>query len=184
VIYTRDINKFVELHDRAGIANKNNADLFISVHCNAGHVDTYGSETYTMGLHKTEGNLEVAKRENAVVTHEKDYKKKYNGFDPASPMGYILMTNFQHAYIENSLKFAQKVEDNFKNNLNRKSRGVKQAGFLVLWKTSMPSCLIEIGYLTNTDDEKYLRSKDGQSGIASNICKALKQYKSEIESMN
>ena len=184
VIYTRDINKFVELHDRAGIANKNNADLFISVHCNAGHVDTHGSETYTMGLHTSEGNLAVAKRENEVVLKEKDYQKKYNGFNPNSPMGHILFANFQHAYIENSLKFAKKVEDNFKNNLSRKSRGVKQAGFLVLWKTSMPSSLIEIGYLTNTDDEKYLTSKEGQTGIASNICEALKQYKHEIESMN
>lgn len=184
VIYTRDINKFVELHDRAGIANKNNADLFISVHCNAGHAETFGSETYTMGLHKSESNLAVAQRENSVVAKEKDYKKKYNGFEPNSPMGYILMTNFQHAYMENSLKIAKKIEDNFKNNLNRKSRGVKQAGFLVLWKTSMPSCLIEIGYLTNNEDEKYLLSKEGQSGISSNICQALKQYKQEIESMN
>ena len=184
VIYTRDINKFVELHDRAGIANKNNADLFISVHCNAGHVDTYGSETYTMGLHTSDGNLAVAKRENEVVLKEKDYQKKYNGFNPNSPMGHILFANFQHAYIENSLKFAKKVEDNFKNHLNRKSRGVKQAGFLVLWKTSMPSSLIEIGYLTNTDDEKYLTSSEGQNAIAYNICDALKQYKKELESMN
>jgi N-acetylmuramoyl-L-alanine amidase len=184
VIYTRSENKFVELHDRAAIANKNNADLFISIHCNAGHPDTYGSESYTMGLHTSDGNLNVAKRENAAVLHEKDYKKKYDGFDPNSPMAHILLANYQHAYIENSLKFASKVEDNFKNKLSRKSRGVKQAGFLVLWKTSMPASLIEIGYLSNSEDEKLLSSKEGQTNIANAIADALKKYKQEIESSN
>jgi len=184
VIYTRKEHKFVELHDRAKIANDNKADLFISIHCNSGQPETYGSESYVMGLHTTEGNLAVAKRENEVVLKEKNYKAKYNGYDPKSPTGHILMTLFQHAYMENSIKFAQKVEENFKNDLKRKSRGVKQAGFLVLWKTSMPSTLVEIGYLSNSQDEAYLSSEEGKKQVAKAITDAVKAYKKEIESEN
>ena len=183
VIYTRSENKFVELVDRAGIANKNNADLFISIHCNAGKVETHGCETYTMGTHKTEGNLSVAKRENDVILQEDNYLDKYDGFDPNSPMAHILFANYQNAYVANSVHFAEKVESHL-GALGRKSRGVRQAGFLVLWKTSMPSSLIEIGYLTNKDEEKFLNNKESQTDISKAIAEAFKSYKEEIEEQN
>jgi N-acetylmuramoyl-L-alanine amidase len=184
VIYTRKNNTFVELIDRAGIANKNGADLFISIHCNAGPSAAYGTETYTMGLHKTEGNLQVANRENSVILKEENYQKNYDGFDPRSPQSHILMSLYQSAYLDNSLRFAQKVQYNFKTKIGRTSRGVKQAGFLVLWKSAMPSALIEIGFLTNPEEEKYLNDKSGQTYIASGIYKAFKEYKQEMEAMN
>ena len=184
VIYTRKTDTFVELIDRAGIANKNNADLFISIHCNSGPAVAYGTETYTMGLHKTEGNLQVANRENAVILKEENYKANYNGFDPRSPQSHILMSLYQSAYIENSLRLAQKVESQFRVRVGRSSRGVKQAGFLVLWKSAMPSVLIETGFLTNPTEEKYLNDKTGQSYIASGIYRAVKEYKQELEAMN
>jgi N-acetylmuramoyl-L-alanine amidase len=184
IIYTRNTNKFVELHDRAGIANRNNANLFISIHCNSGPSHVHGTETYTMGLHTSEDNLEVAKRENAVILEEKDYKKNYGGFDPHSPMAHILIANYQNAYIENSLRFAGKVESQFKKRLGRASRGVKQAGLLVLWKTAMPSALIEIGFLTNSPEEKYLNNQTNQKYIASGIFRAFKEYKNDLEAMN
>jgi N-acetylmuramoyl-L-alanine amidase len=181
IIYTRKTNKFVELHDRAGLANKNNADLFISIHCNSGPKHVFGTETYTMGLHSSEGNLEVAKRENSVILQESDYKKNYDGFDPNSPQGHILFSLFQNAYIENSLKFASKVEKEFKQKVGRTSRGVKQAGLIVLWKTAMPSALIEIGFLTNKEEEKFLSSETNRTFIASGIYRAFKEYKEEME---
>jgi len=184
VVYTRKTNVFVELIDRAGIANKNNADLFISIHCNSGPAAAYGTETYTMGLHKTEGNLLVANRENAVILKEENYKENYNGFDPNSPQSHILMSLYQSAYIDNSLRLAQKVESQFRGRVGRSSRGVKQAGFLVLWKSTMPSVLIETGFLTNPTEEKYLNDKTGQSYIASGIYRAVKEYKQELEAMN
>lgn len=184
VIYTRTKNEFVELHDRAGIANRNNADLFISIHCNSGPKHVFGTETYTMGLHTTEDNLEVAKRENSVILKETNYKKNYEGFDPSSPQAHILFSVYQNAFIENSLRFAQKVEKQFSTRVGRTSRGVKQAGLVVLWKSAMPSVLIEIGFLTNPEEEKYLKNKTGQVYIASGIYRALKEYKTELESMN
>ncbi len=184
VIYTRKTNTFVELIDRAGLANKNSADLFISVHCNSGPSVAYGTETYTMGLHTSEGNLKVAKRENSVILKEEDYKENYEGFDPSSPQSHILLSLRQSAYMDNSLRFAQKVEHQFKNKVGRSSRGVKQAGFVVLWKSAMPSALIEVGFLTNPTEEKYLNDKSGQSYIASGIYRAFKDYKQEMEAMN
>jgi N-acetylmuramoyl-L-alanine amidase len=184
VIYTRQRDQFVELYDRAELANKNNADLFISIHCNSGPKHIYGTETYTMGLGTSEGNLEVAKRENAVILKEENYKKHYDGFDPNSAQAHILFSLYQNAYIENSLRFADKVEAQFRGKTGRTSRGVKQANFIVLWKTTMPSVLIEIGYLTNNKEEKYLNSKTGRTYIASGIYRAFKEYKEELESMN
>lgn len=184
VVYTRKSDVFVKLIDRAGIANKNNADLFISIHCNAGPSSAYGTETYTMGLHSSEGNLEVAKRENAVILQEEDYKKNYGGYDPKSPQSHILFSLYQSAYMDNSLRFASKVEEQFKTRVGRHSRGVKQAGYLVLWKSAMPSVLIETGFLTNPSEEKYLNDKTGQSYIASGIYRAFKEYKQELEAMN
>jgi N-acetylmuramoyl-L-alanine amidase len=184
VIYTRKTDTFVELIDRAGIANKNRADLFISIHCNSGPSSAFGTETYCMGLHTSEGNLKVAKRENAVILEEENYQEKYNGFDPNSPQSHIMFALYQSAYIENSLRFAQKVEHQFKHKVGRSSRGVKQAGLLVLWKSAMPSALIELGFLTNATEEKYLNDKLGQTYMASGIYRAFKDYKQELEAMN
>ncbi|TXK26694.1 N-acetylmuramoyl-L-alanine amidase [Pontibacter qinzhouensis] len=184
VIYTRKTNTFVELIDRAGIANKNNADLFISIHLNAGPATAFGTETYAMGLQKSEGNLQVAKRENAVILQEDNYKENYNGFDPNSAQSHILFSLHQSAYMENSLRFADKVEREFKDRVGRNSRGVKQAPFLVLWKSFMPSVLIECGFLTNPAEEKFLNDKSGQTYMASGIYRAFKEYKQELEAMN
>jgi N-acetylmuramoyl-L-alanine amidase len=184
VIYTRKNNTFIELIDRAGIANKNKADLFISIHCNAGPSSAHGTETYTMGLHTSDGNLQVAKRENSVILQEANYKENYNGFEPNSPQSHILFSLYQSAYIDNSLRFASKVEEQFKQKVGRSSRGVKQAGFLVLWKSAMPSALIEVGFLTNPTEEKFLNDKTNQTYIASGIYRAFKEYKEELESMN
>ena len=181
VYYTRMSDNFIELHDRADIANRNNADLFISIHCNSGPSAAYGTETYVMGLHSSEDNLAVAKRENEVVLKETDYKKNYDGFDPKSPQAHILFSLYQNAYIENSILVASKIENQFAKRLGRTSRGVKQAGFLVLWKTAMPSALVELGYLTNAAEEKYLTNKTNQVYLASGIYRAIKEYKTQIE---
>lgn len=182
VVYTRKDNHFVELHDRAAIANKNSADFFISIHCNSNpNKDVTGSETYTMGMHKTESNLEVAKRENAVVLQEDNYLEKYDGFDPTSPLAHILFMNYQNAYMVNSVKFADKVERCMSEQTGLKSRGVRQAGFLVLWKTTMPAALVEIGFLSNNSDEKLLGDLDGQHKIAAGIYEAFNSYKTDME---
>ncbi len=185
VIYTRNDDTFIGLENRASIANKNGADLFISIHCNAvGNHEVYGTESWVMGPHKTAGNLEVAKRENSVVLMEENYEETYGGFDPAAPESHILFSLYQNAYIGNSLKLAQNIEDQFKNRVGRHSRGVKQAGFLVLWKTSMPSVLVEVGFLSNKNEEKYLNDDLKQTYIASGIFRAFRDYKQEIESMD
>lgn len=181
VVYTRKTDVFVELADRAGIANKHNADLFISVHCNSGPSVAYGTEVWTMGPHKTDANLAVAKRENAVILQEDDYQERYNGFDPNSPQSHILFSLFQSAYMVNSIRFAQRIDQQFRATVKRHSRGVKQAGFLVLWKTAMPSVLIESGFLTNRSEEQYLNDKAGQSYMASGIYRAFRTYKNELE---
>lgn len=182
VIYTRKDNRFIELHDRANIANKHNADFFISIHCNANpNKEITGSETYTMGMHKSESNLEVAKRENSVVLQEENYLQKYDGFDPSSPLAHILFMNYQNAYMVNSVKFADKVEHCMSEKTGLKSRGVRQAGFLVLWKTTMPAALVEIGFLTNKDDEKLLADTSGQEKIAEGIFEAFSLYKTDME---
>jgi N-acetylmuramoyl-L-alanine amidase len=137
-----------------------------------------------MGLHKDKGNFEIAKRENSVMLMDENYKEKYEGFDPSSPESYILFSLNQSAYQESSLLFAQKVEDQFKKKTGRYSRGVKQAGFWVLWRTTMPSVLIETGFLSNVKEEDYLLSTAGQDSIAEGIYNAFKEYKSEIESVN
>jgi N-acetylmuramoyl-L-alanine amidase len=182
VIYTRKKDVFIDLHERSAIANRNKADLFISIHCNANpNKKAFGTETYAMGMHKTDENLQVAKRENAVILKESDHKKYYNGFDPNSPIAYIMLKNHQNAFINTSLDFAQKVQRQFKDYAGRTSRGVHQAGFLVLWETAMPSVLIEIGFLTNEKEEKYLKSEEGQNDISESIAKAFGLFKKEIE---
>nr|WP_239691559.1 N-acetylmuramoyl-L-alanine amidase [Hymenobacter lapidarius] len=181
VIYTRKTNVFIELDERAAIANRNKADLFISIHCNAGPSQSHGTEVWTMGLHKSTANLGVAQRENSVILQEKDYQKRYNGFDPSSPQSHILFTLFQSAYITNSLRFAQQVDRQLRTTVNRPSRGVKQAGFLVLWKSTMPAVLIESGFLTNPSEERYLNDKGNQSYMAAGIYRAFREYKRELE---
>ncbi|MBS0000124.1 MAG: N-acetylmuramoyl-L-alanine amidase [Cyclobacteriaceae bacterium] len=185
VIYTRNNDTFVELDDRANMANKKDADVFISIHCNSvprnQHL-IYGTETYVMGQHTSEGNFEVTKRENSVILLEKDYEERYEGFDPKSPESLILFSLYQNAYINNSLNLADKIEHQFSKRVGRNSRGVRQAGFWVLWRTSMPSVLIEVGYLSNPKEEKYLNDELGQVYLASGIFRAFRDYKDELES--
>ncbi len=181
IIYTRKTDVFIELYERASIANRNNADLFISIHCNASKNKTaYGTETWCMGLHKSEGNLEVSKRENDVIMLEDNYQENYDGFDPNSPEGYIILSMNQNAHLDQSIDLASKVEEEFKGD-GRDSRGVKQAGFLVLWRSTMPAILIETGFLTNPTEEKYLNSFSGQTEIANSILKAVSIYKNQVE---
>ncbi len=187
VIYTRDDDTFVPLNKRAEIANKNDADLFISIHANSepkGHHSAFGTETYVMGEHTSDRNLEIAKKENSVILMEENYEEKYEGFDPNSPESYILFSLYQSAYVYNSLKLAEYIEDQFKNRVKRNSRGVKRAGFIVLWKTTMPSVLTEVGYLSNPKEENYLTDPLSQVYIASGIFRAIRDYKEEIESAN
>ena len=161
VIYTRKSDVFLELHERAEIANKNKADLFIAIHCNAStNPDVAGSSSYVLGLHRTEANLEVAKRENAVINLEEN-KEKYYEFDPNSPEGHIIMSMKQNAFLDQSIEFASKAENQLEYYTKRKSMGVKQAGFYVLYKTAMPSILAEIGFISNPDEEKFLNSVKG-----------------------
>ncbi|HRF75775.1 MAG TPA: N-acetylmuramoyl-L-alanine amidase [Chitinophagales bacterium] len=165
VVYTRKTDVFIELHERAAIANRNNADLFICIHCNANPSSSpFGTETYVMGLHKTEANLNVAKRENDVILLEDNYNQHYDGFDPSNPASHIIFSLNQHAFMEQSILFASSVEKYMKSHAKRSSRGVKQAGFLVLWKTGMPSVLIETGFLTNANEEKFLGSSEDRLG--------------------
>lgn len=185
VIYTRTTDEFIPLDQRAEIANKNDADLFISIHANALHSHSvYGTETYVMGPHTFEGNLEVAKRENSAILMEENYEERYEGFNPSSPESHILFSLYQNAYQESSLRLAEKIEKQFEHRVGRRSRGVRQAGFWVLWRTSMPSVLVEVGYLTNPEEEKFLNSELGQVYIASGIFRAFRDYKQEIEAMN
>jgi N-acetylmuramoyl-L-alanine amidase len=183
VLYTRSTDVFIELGERSAFANRNNADLFISIHCNATprSKSVRGTETFVMGLHKTEGNLEVAKRENSVILQETNYKQKYKGFDPDSPLAHIMLANYQSAFISSSLRFADQVEKKFQSVSGRDSRGVKQAGFLVLWRAAMPSVLIETGFLSTPDEEEYLASDDGQDEVADSILQAFKVYKKEMD---
>ena len=181
VIYTRKTDVFIELYDRANIANKNNADLFISIHCNANkNTSAYGTESWVMGLHKTEANLEVAKRENSSILLEDNYSDNYGGFDPSAPESYIIFSLNQSSYIDQSIALASRVENEFEKD-GRTSRGVKQSGFLVLWKTTMPAILIETGFLTNRTEEKILASEEGQNEIVHSIFDAVADYKETIE---
>jgi len=183
VIYTRKTDVFIPLDQRAKIANDNHADLFISIHANANPSSRpYGTETYAMGLHKSQENLEVAQKENAVITLEKDYSTKYEGFDPKSAESYIIFSLLQNTNLEQSLLFASFVQKQFKERARRKDRGVKQAGFLVLKDIAAPRVLIELGFISNAKEERYLCSKQGQSYLASAIYRAFKDYKQQIES--
>ncbi|MGM0612053.1 MAG: N-acetylmuramoyl-L-alanine amidase family protein [Bacteroidota bacterium] len=182
VIYTRKKDIFVPLHKRSEIANKNDADLFISIHCNATSSSRpYGFETFVMGPHKNEDNLEVAKQENASVLLEDNYEAQYDGFDPNSPEAHIIFSLYQNTYLNQSLKIADKVQTQFRERVSRHDRGVKQAGFLVLWQAAMPSILVEAGFLSNPGEQDFLGSEKGQVYIASAIYRAFRNYKAEIE---
>jgi N-acetylmuramoyl-L-alanine amidase len=176
VIYTRKTDVFIELRERAAIANKADADLFVSVHCNAHNSDAYGAETFVLGLHKSQANFEVAKKENEVIYLEENYQEKYGGFDPNAPESLIGMVLMQEEYLDQSILLASLVQNNVINNLKRKDRSVKQAGFWVLHNTYMPSVLIETGFLTNKSEGAYLNSAKGQSEMAREIGNAIKSY--------
>jgi len=185
VIYTRKDDRYIDLNERAEIANRAKADLFICIHANsAPRQDTHGTETYVMGLHVTEQNFAVSKRENSVMLLDQNYKEKYEGFDPSSPESYILFSLAQSAYQESSLKLAEKVEKQYRSGAVRNSHGVKQAGFWVLWKTTMPSILTEVGFLTNPKEEAYLSTPEGQDAIAVSLFRAFREYKSQMEAIN
>lgn len=174
VVYTRDKDFFVELYRRAAIANESKADFFISIHCNANKNHALkGAETYVMGLHKSKANLNIAKLENAAILLESDYQSTYNGFDPNSDESYIVFSLNQNSNLDKSTDFAAAVQKQMAERVGMNDRGVRQAGFLVLYKTTMPSILVETGYLSNPDEEKFLLSERGQDFIASAICKAF-----------
>jgi len=183
VIYTRDKDIFIPLNERAKIANENKADLFISIHANSlPNSKAYGTETFVMGISKDASNFEVAKKENSVINLEDDYETKYEGFDPNSIDSYIIFSVMQKTYQGHSIAFAQMIEDEFSVRAKRHSRGVKQDGFWVLWSTTMPSVLIETGFLTDGNEEKFIGSENGQDIMASAIYRAFRQYKETIES--
>ena len=181
VILTRTTDRFVPLSERAAIANRNRADLFISIHCNyiRKYTKVRGSETYVMGLHAGEENLEVAKRENAVIKLEDNYENIY-GFDPDSPEAHIVMSMMQNAYLEQSVQFAELIEARISAS-GRRSRGVKQAGFVVLRETTMPGVLVETGFLSNAGDEEFLRTTAGQRATAAALAGAFDDYKRQVE---
>lgn len=187
VVLTRSSDRFIPLWQRAAIANRAKADLFISLHCNA-HADKNmnGAETYVMGVHKNENNLEVSRRENAALHLEGKYKTSghYSDFDPNSPEANIVLSLYQNAFLEHSVAVASKVQEQVKQRGKLRDLGVNQAGFVVLWKTAMPSILVEAGYLTNASNEKYLTSETGKKETASNIFEAVWAFKQELEADN
>tara|TARA_B100001113_G_scaffold111853_1_gene90801 strand:- start:1104 stop:2258 length:1155 start_codon:yes stop_codon:yes gene_type:complete len=182
VIYTRDSDVFLELNERTEIANKSNADLFISIHCDGfTNPKPSGASVFVMGMSKLKANMDVAMRENSAIYLEDNYKQKYEGFDPKSPESYIVFSLMQNTYLNQSLKIAEQVENQFSTRANRKSRGVKQAPFYVISRTNMPSILIECGFLTNPKEEEFLHSDLGQDYIASAIFRAFRSYKESVE---
>lgn len=185
VIYTRTQDVFIPLFKRAEMANNSEADLFISIHCNAVRSGSpSGSETYVMGLHTAQENLEVAKRENEAILLENNYQKNYDGYDPNSAEGHIILSMFQNAHLEQSIEFANNVESSLAKRTPLSSRGVKQAGFVVLRRATMPSVLIETGFLSNKDNQEYLKSKQGQDDVSLAIVRAFTQYKRSLDEKN
>ncbi len=183
VVYTREDDRFIELMERSNIANRNKADVFISIHCNSNQKpDPYGSETYVMGLHKTKANMEVAMKENESILFEADHALKYDGYDPKDPESMIALSLRQNAYLDHSLLLSSLVQDQFRDRAGRYDRGVKQAGFLVISYTTMPAVLIELGFLSNPKEEDFMQGKQGQEVLASGIYRAFKEYAQRLES--
>lgn len=181
VIYTRKTDVFIDLVERANIANRADASIFVSIHCNANkNTVPDGTETYVMGLTKNASNLEAAKKENSVITLEKDYQQKYEGFNPNAPESLMGMTLMQEEFLENSIALAGKIQDNFKDYMGLKSRGVKQAPFMVLHKAYMPRVLIEMGFISNKEEGARLDSEQGQDDVAQGIAEAIVSYKREF----
>lgn len=184
IIYTRTTDVDITLADRARLANKAKADLFISIHCNSWTNSTpTGVETYVMGLSQSKANMEVAKKENADILLEKGYKDNsdYQGFDPNSPESYVMFAMYQNAYLDKSLDFAGFIQDQYKSAIKTINRGVKQAEIFVLYKTAMPAVLTEVGFISNPEEEQYMMSDEGQAAIVSSIFKAFATYKSNVE---
>lgn len=180
VIYTRQTDTFIELVERANIANRGNANIFVSIHCNANrNTEAYGSETYVMGLSKSASSLEVAKKENAVITLEDNYKKTYAGYNPNAPESLISATLAQEEYLDQSIELASRIQDNFEDKVNRKNRGVHQAPFMVLHKAFMPRVLVETGFISNYAEGAYLNSEEGQINMAKSIADAIFRMKVE-----
>ena len=180
VIYTRDRDQFVNLLERANIANKSDAQLFLSIHCNSHNSQAYGAETFVLGLHANQRNFEVAKKENSVIFYEEDYENTYAGFDPNNPESVIGLTLMQEEYLDQSITAASYIQNGFVNTLNRKNRNIKQAGFIVLKYTYMPSVLIELGFLSNKKEGAYLNSNKGQSEMANAISNAVIKYRNDF----
>ena len=182
VIYTRTTDKFVALKERAAIANRNNADLFVSIHTNAvpRGKKVYGTETFTLGTARAEENLEVAKRENSVITYEEDYAETYAGFDPNSPESYIIFEFMQDRYMEQSVDLARCIQEQYTSYAGRQNKGVKQAGFLVLRETSMPSVLTELGFISTPAEENYLNSERGQRQLAQSLYNGFATYYKKV----
>ena len=181
IIYTRKTDVFIELQQRANIANKAKGNIFVSIHCNANkNLAASGNETYVMGITRNASNLEVAKNENEVVTLEKDYKIKYDGFDPNSPESVIGISILQEEHLDQSIELAGRVQEFFTKKTDNKNRGVKQAGFLVLRQITMPRVLIEMGFVSNKDEGEFLNSEAGQDKLAEAIAGAILDYKNEF----
>lgn len=180
VVYTRRSDVFINLWERGKIANKADADLFVSVHCNAHNSQAYGAETWVLGTHANKQNFEVAKAENSVILLEDNYKVNYKGFDPNLPESIIGLTLMQEEYLDQSIQLASIIQNGFTRTLKRKDRGVKQAGFVVLHQTYMPSILIETGFLTNKIEGSYLNSVKGKQKFSESIYKGIKKYLTQI----
>ena len=181
VILTRDEDMLINLWKRGEIANKAKANLFVSVHCDAHTSNAYGAGTFVLGLHANKRNFEVAKRENAVISLEENFKERYEGFDPNSQESVLGLTLLQEENLDKSFSLAAEIQQNFSQNLKRKNRGVKQAGFVVLHQTYMPSVLIELGFLTNKNEGKFLNSKAGQQKMAKEIAKSITKYYHQLK---
>ncbi|MER3318229.1 MAG: N-acetylmuramoyl-L-alanine amidase [Allomuricauda sp.] len=180
VVYTRDDDTFVDLFVRGQIANQANADLFVSVHCDSHNSDAHGAGTFVLGLHANRQNFEVAKKENSVIYLEDNYEQRYAEYDINSPESIIGLTIMQEEFLEQSIQLGKKLQDNFTKKLKRKDRKVKQAGFIVLHQTFMPSVLVETGFLTNKNEGSYLNSQKGQNEMGGAIADAVLSYKDEI----
>ena len=182
VVFTRKKDVFIGLWKRGKIANNAKADFFISIHCNTvTSSKPYGTETFVLGLHANKQNLEIAKKENAVILLEDDYKKRYEGFDPNSEESVLGLTLLQEENLDKSFSLAAEIQQNFSQNLKRKNRGVKQAGFVVLHQTYMPSVLVELGFLSNKNEGKFLNSKSGQQKMAKEIARSIKKYYNQLK---